>query len=455
MQFQMIIPDEVRHVLSTLQATGNSAELVGGCVRDALLGREPRDYDIATSAVPSRVLMAFQEQPETSVYPTGLKHGTVTVVHKGVPVEVTTYRTEGGYGDSRRPDWVEFSSELRDDVWRRDFTINALAWDGEKLVDHVGGHGALQSKIIEAVGHPWTRLQEDPLRMMRAIRLACQLGFGIDPITFGTIQGLAPEIQKISAERIQAELNKILLSNQAARGLQLLVDSGLMEQILPEVQRLVGFEQRNPRHDRDVFGHTLRVIEAVPPVLELRLAALLHDVGKPDTFSVGEDGVGHFYGHHMQGMEMAEEILTRLRYPNATIEKVKILVKDHMVRNPYLRPSNIKRMIRRIGEENIEDLFLLIIADVVAHAAPFVDDLAEVVKFREKTLEVLHAKEPLRVTDLAISGDDLIEMGLKPGPVFREVLGKLLDHVLEHPEDNNHGELYYRASFIAKEIENG
>jgi len=452
MNFQMNIPDEVSHVLSTLQATGASAELIGGCVRDALLGREPRDYDIATSAVPDKIIQAFLNT-ESKVYPTGIQHGTVTVVHKGVPVEVTTYRTEGGYSDSRRPDSVAFSSSLLDDVWRRDFTINAIAWDGEILIDFTGGCGALQSKRIITAGHAWVRFQEDPLRMMRAIRLACQLEFEIEQTTFAAIIGCAGWIQKISAERIQSELNKILLSNQAARGIQLLLDSGLLQEILPEVARLNGFAQLNRRHDKCVLGHTLRVVEAVAPVLELRLAALLHDVGKPDTFTVGEDGVGHAYSHHLKGMDLAEEILTRLRYPNAVIEKVKVLVREHMSRVPGLRPGNVKRLIRRVGEENIEDLFELMIADVVAHAAPFTCDLEEVLALRKETLEALHAKEPMQIKDLALSGKDLIEMGLKPGPVFSQILNRLLDHVLNHPEDNNFQELYYRASFIAKEFE--
>jgi len=452
MQFEMNIPDEVRHVLTTLQATGASAELIGGCVRDALLGREPRDYDIATSAVPDKIIQAFLNT-ESKVYPTGLRHGTVTVVHKGVPVEVTTYRTEGGYSDSRRPDSVAFSSNLFDDVWRRDFTINAIAWDGEELVDHVGGACDIKQKHLVAVGHPGCRFTEDPLRMLRAVRLACQLGFEIDRETWDFIDSYKNQIRKISAERIQAELNKILLSNQAARGIQLLLDSGLLQEILPEVARLNGFAQLNQRHDKCVFGHTLRVVEAVAPVLELRLAALLHDVGKPDTFTVGEDGVGHAYSHHLRGMDMAEEILTRLRYPNCATEKVKILVKEHMSRVPGLRPGNVKRLIRRVGEENIEDLFELMIGDVVAHAAPFIEDLEEVLALRKETLEALHAKEPMRIQDLALSGKDLIEMGLKPGPLFSIILNRLLDRVLNHPEDNNFQELHYRASFIAKEFE--
>jgi len=452
MNFQMNIPDEVRHVLTTLQGSGATAELIGGCVRDALLGREPRDYDIATSAVPNKIIQAFLDT-ESKVYPTGIQHGTVTVVHKGVPVEVTTYRFEGGYGDYRRPDWVYFGSTLFDDVWRRDFTINGIAWDGEKIVDHPGGAEDIKRKLIAAIGEPWCRFSEDPLRMMRAIRLACQLGFEIERSTFENVQALAPEIKKISAERIQSELNKILLSNQAARGIQLLLDSGLLQEILPEIARLNGFAQLNRRHDKCVLGHTLRVVEAVAPVLELRLAALLHDVGKPDTFTVGEDGVGHAYSHHLKGMDLAEEILTRLRYPNAVVEKVKVLVKEHMSRVPGLRPGNVKRLIRRVGEENIEDLFDLMIADVVAHAAPFVEDLGEVLRLRKETLEALHAKEPMQIKDLAFSGKDLIEMGRKPGPVFSQILNRLLDHVLNHPEDNNFQELYYRASFIAKEFE--
>ena len=451
--FQMNIPDEVRHVLTTLQGNGHSAELIGGCVRDALLGREPRDYDIATSAIPDSVIQAFLST-EAKVYPTGIQHGTVTVVHKGVPVEVTTYRTEGGYSDSRRPDSVAFSSNLFDDVWRRDFTINAIAWDGEKLVDHVGGAGALDQKLIQAVGHAGARFREDPLRMLRAIRLACQLGFEIERLTFGTIQGGAEWIQKISAERIQAELNKILLSNQAARGTQLLQDSGLLQEILPEIARLSGFDQKNRRHDKCVLDHTLRVVEAVAPSIELRLAALLHDVGKPDTFTVGEDGVGHAYSHHLRGMDLTEEILTRLRYPNAVTEKVKVLVREHMSRVPGLRPGNVKRLIRRVGEENIEDLFELMIADVVAHAAPFIEDLEEVLRLRKEALEALHAKEPLRVQDLALSGKDLIEMGLKPGPLFGEILGRLLDMVVDGHELNDLDVLKLRTKFILEELEN-
>ena len=348
---------------------------------------------------------------------------------------------------------MKFSRDLYDDVWRRDFTINAIAWDGEKLVDWVSGEDDLRHKEIKAIGHPWDRFREDPLRMMRAVRIACQLGFKIEEDTFRAIQQKNWSIRKISAERIQAELNKILLSNQAARGIQLLLDSGLLQEILPEVARLNGFAQLNRRHDKCVLGHTLRVVEAVAPSIELRLAALLHDVGKPDTFSVGEDGVGHAYSHHLRGMDLAEEILTRLQYPNAVIEKVKVLVREHMSRVPGLRPGNVKRLIRRVGEENIEDLFELMIGDVVAHATPFIEDLEEVLALRKETLEALHAKEPMQIKDLTLSGKDLIEMGLKPGPIFSQILNRLLDHVLNHPEDNNFLELHYRASFIAKEFD--
>ncbi|HBV87899.1 MAG TPA: polynucleotide adenylyltransferase [Desulfosporosinus sp.] len=424
------LPREALEVLTTLKENGHESYLVGGCVRDLCLGKAPKDWDLTTIALPEQVIGLFDH-----VIPTGLQHGTVTVlVNKTTPIEVTTFRSDGNYSDSRRPDSVQFGHSIEEDISRRDFTINGLLYDGEKVIDYYTGLDDLEQKIIRTIGNAGARYAEDALRMMRCIRLSSQLGFQIENYTFDSIQASSELIKSVSWERIRDELVKTLLSDRASEGINLFSKSGLMQYILPELQLCIGFEQRNYHHHKDVFEHILNVIDATPSSLNVKLAALLHDVAKPKTFSISEDGVGHFYQHHVVGAEMTEEILKRFKFDNNTIENVRILVREHMSRYPKLRQGSIKKLINRLGKNNVDDFINLQLADIIGSKPPF--DFDTVIDLKREIKRVLEADEPLSVRDLAINGDDLIDTGIQPGRRMGEILDELLQIVLESPELN-------------------
>lgn len=425
------LPREALEVLTTLKENGHESYLVGGCVRDLCLGKAPKDWDLTTIALPEQVIGLFDH-----VIPTGLQHGTVTVlVNNTTPIEVTTFRSDGNYSDSRRPDSVQFGHSIEEDISRRDFTINGLLYDGEKVIDYYTGLDDLEQKIIRTIGNAGARYAEDALRMMRCIRLSSQLGFQIENYTFDSIQASSELIKSVSWERIRDELVKTLLSDRASEGINLFSKSGLMQYILPELQLCIGFEQRsNYHHHKDVFEHILKVIDATPSSLNVKLAALLHDVAKPQTFSISEDGVGHFYQHHVVGAEMTEEILKRFKFDNNTIENVRILVREHMSRYPKLRQGSIKKLINRLGKNNVDDFINLQLADIIGSKPPF--DFDTVIDLKREIKRVLEADEPLSVRDLAINGNDLIDTGIQPGRRMGEILDELLQIVLESPELN-------------------
>lgn len=423
------LPREALEVLTTLKENGHESYLVGGCVRDLCLGQAPKDWDLTTMALPEQVIGLFDH-----VIPTGFQHGTVTVLVNNTPIEVTTFRSDGNYSDSRRPDSVQFGHSIEEDISRRDFTINGLLYDGEKVIDYYTGLDDLKQKIIRTIGNAGARYAEDALRMMRCIRLSSQLGFQIENYTFDSIQASAELIKSVSWERIRDELVKTLLSDRASEGINLFSKSGLMQYILPELQLCIGFEQRNYHHRKDVFEHILKVIDATPSSLNVKLAALLHDVAKPQTFSISEDGVGHFYQHHVVGAEMTEEILKRFKFDNNTIENVRTLVREHMSRYPKLRQGSIKKLINRLGKDNVDDFINLQLADIIGSKPPF--DFDTVIDLKREIKRVLEADEPLSVKDLAINGDDLIDIGIQPGRRMGEILHELLQIVLESPELN-------------------
>jgi tRNA nucleotidyltransferase (CCA-adding enzyme) len=425
------IPQEVQYVMQQLNINGYQSYLVGGCVRDMLLSKEPKDFDICTSALPDDVVRIFNH-----VIPTGLQHGTVTVIVNKMPIEVTTMRKDGIYKDFRRPDAVIFTDKLEEDVMRRDFTINALALDSEyNLYDYVGGMKDLHHQTIRAVGNPDHRFREDPLRMMRCKRLGCQLGFTADESTSGSIVYNSHLIQKVSVERINDELCKILVSDKPVNGILYLHLWGLLKYIMPELCDCYNFDQHNPNHDKDVFQHTLEVLRNTPNKLPLRLGALLHDIGKPKCFSIDDNGIGHFYKHHLIGADMSEEILKRMKFDNKTIETVTILVRYHMDRYDSLKTSNIKKFINRVGKENLDNLFELQIADVKGSKPPH--DFTGIEKLRNQVQEILNKKEPLTVKDLDINGHDLMQLGIKQGKEIGNILNVLLESVLENPNWNN------------------
>lgn len=426
------IPKEVERILDIIYSNGYDGYIVGGCVRDSIMGRIPNDWDICTSAEPEVMLHIFAH---FKVIPTGLKHGTVTVVINKQHFEVTTYRIDKEYVDGRRPSEVEFTNSLKEDLKRRDFTINAMAYNNkEGLIDYYNGISDIHNKTIRCVGNAFDRFNEDYLRMLRAVRFSAQLEYELDIETLKAIKRLSKNIIGISKERIRDEVNKILLSQNPSMGIELLETTGLLEHIIPELQKCVKFEQKNPHHDKDVFYHTMCVLDNTESDLILRLAALLHDIAKPECFSIDDDNIGHFYRHHMKGMELAEKILKRLKYDNKTIEAVKQLVKEHMLKHEMVTPKAMKRLINRVGKENIDRLFKLQIADIKGSKA--LHDFSNLDKAKIISEKILNEKQPLTVKDLDINGNDLKTLGVKQGKEIGVVLNKLLDMVLDNPDLN-------------------
>lgn len=429
------IPNDVRFIIDSLEQNGFEGYLVGGCIRDMLLNKAPKDYDITTSATPDKVCDIFKK-----TIPTGLKHGTVTVLLNNIPYEVTTFRTEGEYKDNRRPEEVIFVTDIRDDLSRRDFTINSFAYNPKSgLVDFFNGQEDLDNKLIRAVGDANKRFCEDALRMMRAVRFSSQLDFSIEEKTLEAIKTNSHLIKNISQERIRDELVKILLSSNPRKGFDTLYETGLLSYILPELNKCFGMKQYTPYHFEDVYNHSLSVLDNTlhSDDLIIRLSALLHDVGKPLCFSFDENGMGHFYNHQIEGEELSKEILTRLRFDNDTINNVSNLIREHMSVMDTPSDSAVKRLINRVGKDNIFKLYTLQRADMSSLKNPekvlWKMDLIE-----EKTNSILNQNLPLSVKDLDVNGKDLISLlNIKPGKEIGEILSALLDKVLDDPTLNN------------------
>ena len=409
-----------RSIVDRLRAAGHTAYLVGGCVRDLLLGRTPNDFDVATSARPDELLRLFPRADRV-----GAHFGVVLVHDDGAHVEVATFRSDLEYLDGRHPEAVRFETDPREDALRRDFTINALLFDpitGEVL-DFTDGRADLDAKIVRAIGDPETRFREDHLRLMRAVRFAARLGFEIEPRTFAAMRRLAPLIQTVSAERVRDELARILTEGGVRRGLELMDATGLLHEVLPEIEAMKGVEQPPEFHpEGDVWTHTLIMLEGLRnPSLELALGVLLHDVGKPPTFRVAERI--RFDGHVEEGVKLAHALLNRLRFPNHTIEQVEALIANHMKfrETPHMRESTLKRFIRMPDFEEHMELHRLDCLSSHGHL-----DNYEFV--RRKQIEV--PPEELKPKPL-ITGDDLIAQGMKPGPIFGKLLHEIEDAQLE------------------------
>lgn len=426
------VPSAPLQILETLRQNGHEAFLVGGCVRDLLLGREPKDWDIATDALPDRIESLF---PKTVAV--GKAFGIILVVPgEGPSVEVATYRADSGYSDGRRPGAVTFTN-AREDAIRRDFTVNALFLDpvSGEIRDYVGGRADLDARLIRAIGDPVARFTEDYLRLLRAVRFAAVLDFSIEPATFSAIQKLAPKISRVSAERIRDELFRMLTGSVHAGGaLQLLHDTGLLKEILPEVEAMIGVEQPPEFHpEGDVFTHTRIMLDAMSPKpsLQLALSVLLHDVGKPVTARLAPmpDGTQRwrFENHAPAGADMARAILERLRVPNALIEAVCAIIGGHMrfADAPQMRESKIRRII---GAATFEDELELHRLDCISsHAQLDVYDFM-------RNAQARFAAEPVLPAPL-VTGGDLIALGHKPGPNFRKMLQDLYDRQLEGQTD--------------------
>ena len=425
------LPQGAEFILNTLRQAGFEAFIVGGCVRDSLIGRRPGDWDITTSARPEEVKALFRRTIDT-----GLQHGTVTVMVKKEAYEITTYRTDGFYSDGRHPDSVIFVSSLAEDLARRDFTINAMAYAPDKgVVDLYDGLTDLKNHTIRAVGDPAERFTEDALRMLRAVRFSAQLGYEIDAETFAAIRPLASRLAMVSRERIRDEINKLLLSDHPEY-FEKLAECGITSVIMPRFDEMLSTSQNNQYHCYDVGHHTLKVMTAVPARLPMRLTALLHDSGKIPAKTTDEAGTDHFKGHQLLSAAYAEEFLKEYRYDNKTSDYVLRLIRVHDVRIPPTA-FNIRRLLGQVGKDLFPDYLAFLQADNRGKSLPSQEEFAP---FYKETCamyrQILEAGDPVTIGDLAIRGGDLIAAGFKPGPGMGEVLKHLLEDVQREPEHN-------------------
>jgi tRNA nucleotidyltransferase (CCA-adding enzyme) len=452
------VPEDVLTVCGRLQRAGHEAHLVGGGVRDMLLGRAPADFDVATDAVPEAVMELFGNR---FAVPTGLKHGTVTVLTDTAPprhVEVTTFRGEGTYLDGRRPSSVTYVKSLTDDLARRDFTMNAVAYDplADAITDPFGGRDDLSRRLIRAVGDPVARFREDGLRPMRAVRQATQLVFDIDPPTQAAIEPTLDVFRKVSAERIRDELLKMLAAPQPSRGLKLMQATGLLGEVIPELLEGIGCTQ-NRFHKHDVFEHTLHVVDDTQGDPIRRLGALLHDVGKPRARQPREGAPGEFsfFQHEYVGAQMAEEICRRLKLANAERERVVGIVRNHMFfYSADWTDGTVRRFVRRVGgNAALDDLFALRAGDVTGRGFGE-DPEREIAELRARVAVVAAEDAVMKVTDLAIDGGDVMRvLAVRPGRIIGEVLEKLLERVIDDPALNERDKLEALVAELAGEIQ--
>ena len=428
---QIQLPDKVHKIINILEEAGYEAYAVGGCVRDSVLGRKPDDWDITTSAEPEETKRLFARTIDT-----GIRHGTVTVMLDREGFEVTTYRIDGDYEDGRHPKEVTFTASLEEDLKRRDFTINAMAYnESQGLVDIYGGLADIKAGVIRCVGDAKERFTEDALRMMRAVRFSAQLGYRIDEDTRTAMTERAPNLQKISAERIQTELVKLVVSPHPDY-LRIAYETGITAQILPEFDLCMKTMQNNPHHCYDVGEHILHSMLAVEPDKVLRLGMLFHDIGKPQTMTVDEEGITHNKKHPVVGAEMTRKILRRLKFDNDTIDKVTKLVLYHD-QEIVAAPAGVRRAVNRIGEDIFPLLFAVRRADVSAQSDYLREDKLRKLSYIEGLYEEIRSQgDAVSLKNLAITGTDLIAQGRKPGREIGIVLQELLEKVLEDPSLN-------------------
>lgn len=443
------LPEKGQHIIETLHCAGFEAYAVGGCVRDSVLGRTPQDWDITTSATPWQVKALFPRTVDT-----GLQHGTVTVMLGREGFEVTTYRIDGKYEDGRHPVDVTFTPDLKEDLRRRDLTINAMAYnDREGLVDLFGGLADLRAKIVRCVGDPGERFGEDALRMLRAIRFSAQLGYEIEEGTLAAIRKAAPSLRKISAERIQVELTKLLVSPHPDY-LRIAYDTGVTRVFLPEFDKAMETEQHHPHHCFSVGEHILHSLGYVEPESTLRLTMLLHDIGKPEVLSVDQEGRTRFHGHAAASEDLAKRILRRLKYDNDTVRRVCKLVRYHDYGNGMEIDARLaRRAMNKIGEDAFPALFAVRYADIMAQSDYLRQEKLECLKrWRRRYEEIMESGQCVSLKTLAVKGSDLIEAGWKPGREMGEALQSLLELVLEDPERNRKEWLLAQAERILRAV---
>lgn len=424
------LPEKVKVIIQTLEAAGYEAYAVGGCVRDSVLGRIPADWDITTSALPEQVKELFHRTIDT-----GIEHGTVTVMMDKEGFEVTTYRIDGEYRDHRHPEQVNFTGELKEDLRRRDFTINAMAYNDRcGMVDAFGGIEDLKHGVIRCVGVAGERFEEDALRILRAVRFAAQLGFEIEKETADAARALAGNLKDISAERIQTELVKLLVSPHPEM-LRTAYGLGITRVVLPEFDVMMETPQHHPHHMYSVGEHTLKALEFTDPEKVLRLSVLFHDFGKPQTRTT-VDGVDHFHGHASVSAQETVRIMRRLKFDNATMDQVKRIVLYHDAR-PQPDERQIRRLLHRAGEDIFPGLFQVMGADILAQSEyRKIEKLVNLERVHQVYDEILKRKDCISLKNLQVTGKDLIAAGMEPGKKIGEILNQMLEDVLETPEHN-------------------
>lgn len=435
------MPSAIREILAQLGRCGHEAFAVGGCVRDALLGREPHDWDICTDAPPEEIKRCFARRHTID---TGIRHGTVTLVWDDAPYEITTYRVDGAYEDNRHPSDVQFVRSIELDLGRRDFTINAMAYnDAQGLIDPYGGQKDLADRVVRCVGAPMQRFMEDGLRILRGIRFATTLAFSVEAETARAIHESKALLHNISAERIAVELNGIVCGIRPSE--MLLTFSDVFCTIIPELEPCIGFLQRNPHHHLPVWEHICLCVDNISGSNDavLGLAALFHDIGKPARFVCGDDGIGHFYGHAEVSAQMADGILRRLQYDNETRERVVTLVRHH---DAPIAPTgkSVRRWLNRLGPDALRQLLMLQRADALAQARP-TDKPANIAAVEKVMEAVLAGKECFTMRDLRITGRDVCDLGVSQGPEVGAVLQTLLDEVIDGELGNEADALRARA----------
>ena len=435
----MVLPESVSQCIAALEASGCPCYAVGGCVRDACLGLTPHDFDLCTAALPGTVRQVFSDR---QLVLAGEKHGTVGVVTEDGVIEITTFRTEGGYQDSRHPDWVRFVDRIEEDLARRDFTVNAMAYSPTRgFADPFGGRADLENHILRAVGDPSARFREDALRILRGVRFAVRFGLTPEPETFRAMLETAPLMDKLARERVFEELCKLLPLVSAADLLQF---APILTQVLPELAPTVGFCQHSPHHAYDVFTHTAHVVAAVPADPALRWAALLHDTGKIPTFTLDEQGRGHFLGHAKVSAQMADAALLRLKAPTALRQQVVLLIEKHMTPIQPERKT-VRRWLSRLGKESLEQVLTLQEADMGSKGTKNPEELAQFEQIRALIVQIEAENACLSIKDLAINGRDLMALGFS-GKQIGQTLQKLLDQVLDETLPNEKEPLLQAAT---------
>jgi putative nucleotidyltransferase with HDIG domain len=442
----MKIPPPVREAAAVFAQNGSEVYLVGGALRDSLRGKAAHDYDLAVSIDAALVQDFFRPVRGAQVIPTGIKHGTVTLRYKGLSIEITTFRTESGYSDGRRPDTVDKAASIEEDLSRRDFTMNAIALElpgGKRIVDPFGGREDIKRRVIRAVGDAHARFAEDGLRPLRALRFAAQTGFTVDEAVLKAIPDALDTTAKVSPERIRDEFDKTVMAADPAQALRYMEETGLLRLILPELAACRGVEQKG-RHAFDVFDHSLYALEyaaAKDYPRPVRLAALFHDIGKPPTAAKDPDGNWTFYLHEHYSAEMTESLMRRLRYPNQLTGQVAHLVKLHMFNyDDSWGDAAVRRFIIRAGETALNDLFMLRFCDTYA-IRRHLPNPANLASFRRRIETVLEKSAALGLKDLAVNGNDLIAVGIAPGKRLGIILDGLLQAVIEDPALNTREKL--------------